>query len=74
MNSKITIIGLFIRVEGTSPLTKAVSQSFEKESSYIWIYEGSNFKSLLMAIGVLVIIFAGVMFPLWPTPLRQVTL
>ncbi|KAK3846636.1 MAG: translocation protein [Linnemannia gamsii] len=45
-------------------------QSFTEDAVFIWRYEGSQLKARLMAIGLLLIVLAGVMFPLWPVPLR----
>lgn len=46
-------------------------QNFEPEAFYAWVYEGSQLKGMLIGMGVLLITFAGVMFPLWPASLRQ---
>ncbi|KAI9005296.1 translocation protein Sec62-domain-containing protein [Gaertneriomyces semiglobifer] len=45
--------------------------NFEPESYYAWVYEGSQLKGILIGTGVLLVTFAGVMFPLWPTSLRM---
>ncbi|KAG0263806.1 Translocation protein S62 [Linnemannia exigua] len=45
-------------------------QSFSEDAVFIWRYEGSQLKARLMAVGLLLIVLAGVMFPLWPVPLR----
>ncbi|KAF9400481.1 Translocation protein S62 [Mortierella sp. AD011] len=45
-------------------------QSFTEDGVYLWRYEGSQLRTHLMAGGLLLIVLAGVMFPLWPVPLR----
>jgi translocation protein SEC62 len=38
---------------------------------YIWVYQGSSLRGLLIGTGVLAVVLAGVMFPLWPAAPRQ---
>lgn len=38
---------------------------------YVFLYEGSQWKQKAMAVGVVLAIFAVVLFPLWPIVLRQ---
>ena len=45
-------------------------QSFSPEDYFVWLVEGSQLKTVLGGIGMVTIILAGVMFPLWPTSLR----
>ncbi|GAA99320.1 uncharacterized protein L969DRAFT_16625 [Mixia osmundae IAM 14324] len=45
-------------------------QLFQKDLCYAWFYEGSQLKLVLGGIGMVAVILAGVMFPLWPTKLR----
>jgi translocation protein SEC62 len=45
-------------------------QSFDPSFRFAWFYEGSQLKVALGAFGMVALILAGVMFPLWPTPLR----
>ncbi|KAF9585946.1 Translocation protein S62 [Lunasporangiospora selenospora] len=45
-------------------------QSFGEDGVYVWRYEGSQLRTHLMAIGLLLVVLAGVMFPLWPVTLR----
>jgi translocation protein SEC62 len=45
-------------------------QAFNTEDYYVWLLEGSQFKSVLGGIGLVAVILAGVMFPLWPNSLR----
>ncbi|KAL2918840.1 Translocation protein S62 [Polyrhizophydium stewartii] len=44
---------------------------FSPDQYYIWVYEGSQWRGTLIGVGVLLLTFAGVMFPLWPQFLRQ---
>ncbi|KAJ2665684.1 Translocation protein S62 [Coemansia sp. RSA 1200] len=48
-------------------------QSFEEEAYYAWLYEGSQLMIILGGIGVVAVVLAGVMFPLWPAVLRNGT-
>ncbi|KAI0216665.1 Translocation protein S62 [Massospora cicadina] len=56
-------------------LTKALSfiqsDTYDENSYYVWLYQGSQLKNYLMGILVLVGIFAGVLFPLWPAFMRN---
>jgi translocation protein SEC62 len=65
--------GFFLRVEKT-PKSKALNlvqvQQFSPDGYFIWVYEGPQWKGTLIGLGILGIAFAGVMFPLWPAPLR----
>ncbi|KAG0349477.1 Translocation protein S62 [Podila minutissima] len=45
-------------------------QSFGEDGIFVWRYEGSQLRSHLMAGLLLLIVLAGVMFPLWPVTLR----
>lgn len=46
-------------------------QNADDESHYVWLYEGSQWKTKLYAVLALVAVFAVVMFPLWPLVMRQ---
>ncbi|KAJ3300278.1 Translocation protein S62 [Borealophlyctis nickersoniae] len=46
------------------------TQGFSPDAYYAWVYEGSTWKNSLIGVGVLLITLAGVMFPLWPAPMR----
>ncbi|KAJ2777777.1 Translocation protein S62 [Coemansia javaensis] len=48
-------------------------QNFDEEAYYAWIYEGSQLTVILGGIGVVAVVLAGVMFPLWPAVLRNGT-
>ncbi|KAJ3231423.1 Translocation protein S62 [Chytriomyces hyalinus] len=67
-------LGFFLRVD-KQPKSKKVSlqpvQVFSPDAYYIWVYETHVWWSNLAGIGVLAVIFAGVMFPLWPAFMRQ---
>lgn len=38
---------------------------------YAWFYEGSQLRLQLMGLGMVALLLAGVMFPLWPPIMRQ---
>jgi translocation protein SEC62 len=44
--------------------------SYDLNSYYIWLYQGSSMKPKLYAAGVLIAIMVVVMFPLWPENMR----
>ena len=71
----------FLRVDRPSPdapppagSPKSVflspSQSFEPTSHFAWFYDGSPLFTILGGIAMVIIMLAGVMFPLWPIKLR----
>jgi translocation protein SEC62 len=66
--------GLVIRVERVAPKSRHLQpsnvQSYNAEDHFAWVYEGSQIWRLLMGSGVIGIVLAGVMFPLWPVQLR----
>lgn len=45
-------------------------QMFQPTDYYAWFYEGSQLATYLGGIGLVTVLLAGVMFPLWPVPLR----
>lgn len=51
-------------------LTVAQQQSFFAKGYYAWFYEGSQLKLALAGFGMVALVLAGVMFPLWPTSMR----
>lgn len=59
-------------VDGSSAHVVQVNQmqTFEPELYYAWFYEGSQLGLRLAGLGMVALILAGVMFPLWPHPLR----
>ncbi|KIM30945.1 hypothetical protein M408DRAFT_321957 [Serendipita vermifera MAFF 305830] len=46
-------------------------QLFEQEMYYAWFYEGSQWTTYLGGALMVVVLLAGVMFPLWPPMFRQ---
>jgi translocation protein SEC62 len=58
------------RVKGLWTVKIEQQQECREELHYIWLYEGSQIKMKLYAAGALAIIFAIVLFPLWPIKLR----
>ncbi|KAJ1834506.1 Translocation protein S62 [Coemansia sp. RSA 2711] len=48
-------------------------QNFDEDTYYAWLYEGSQLMVILGGIGVVAVVLAGVMFPLWPSVLRNGT-
>ncbi|KAJ1926812.1 Translocation protein S62 [Tieghemiomyces parasiticus] len=46
-------------------------QTFNEDSYYAWLYEGSQWIVVLGGIGLVAVVLAGVMFPLWPPILRD---
>ncbi len=51
--------------------TIAKSQTFTNDNYYFWVYQGSQWRGIALGFGVIFIILAGVMFPLWPALPRQ---
>ncbi|PVV02130.1 hypothetical protein BB560_003426 [Smittium megazygosporum] len=51
-------------------LRPSALQTFNEEYYYVWVYEGSKLRIILGAISLVLIVLAGVMFPLWPSKLR----
>jgi protein translocation Sec62 family protein len=45
-------------------------QECREELHFVWLYEGSQIKQKLYAAGALAVIFAIVLFPLWPMKMR----
>ncbi|KAJ3210841.1 Translocation protein S62, partial [Clydaea vesicula] len=76
--TKLLNFGLFVKVDKTNQkkvLTISQQQhpgysSFGSESFYIWVYEAHQFRNKMIGFGVLAITFIGVLFPLWPAPMR----
>ncbi|KAI8609971.1 translocation protein Sec62-domain-containing protein [Chytriomyces sp. MP71] len=66
--------GFFLRVEKqpkNKTLTLQPVQVFSPDAYYIWVYDNAPWWSNLAGVGVLVVIFLGVLFPLWPAFMRQ---
>ncbi|KAJ3093081.1 Translocation protein S62, partial [Physocladia obscura] len=66
--------GFFTRVD-KEPKVKALKpqpvQVFSPDAYYVWVYELHPWWSKLAGFGILFVIFAGVLFPLWPPFMRQ---
>ncbi|KAL5406213.1 hypothetical protein PMIN03_007962 [Paraphaeosphaeria minitans] len=58
------------RVKGLWTVRIEQHQEANDDCYYIWLYEGSQWKQKLYAVGALVGILAVVLFPLWPMQLR----
>ncbi|CAO2653504.1 Nn.00g029150.m01.CDS01 [Neocucurbitaria sp. VM-36] len=59
------------RVKGLWTVKIEQHQEAHDDNYYIWLYEGSQWKQKLYAVGALIGIMAVVLFPLWPLMLRQ---
>ncbi|EUC31564.1 hypothetical protein COCCADRAFT_27730 [Bipolaris zeicola 26-R-13] len=59
------------RIKGLWTVKIEQHQDANDDSYYIWLYEGSQWKQKLYALGALVAVIAIVLFPLWPLMLRQ---
>lgn len=64
--------GLFVRVEKTKSRHYRLvpTQNFNADGYFVWIYQGPLWKTYLIGGGLIAIVLAGVMFPLWPVQLR----
>ncbi|OTA00448.1 Translocation protein Sec62 [Trichoderma parareesei] len=59
------------RVKGQWNVRIEQQQEAKEDMYYVWLWEGSQVKRQLYAALALVIIFAVVLYPLWPLKLRQ---
>lgn len=59
------------RVKGQWNVKIEQQQEAQEDMYYIWLWEGSQIKRQLYAALALVLIFAVVLYPLWPLVLRQ---
>ncbi|KAJ2724961.1 Translocation protein S62 [Coemansia sp. Benny D115] len=59
--------------EGSKQLRINPMQNFDEDAYFAWLYEGSQLMLILGGIGVVAVVLAGVMFPLWPSVLRNST-
>ncbi|KDN42857.1 translocation protein [Tilletiaria anomala UBC 951] len=57
--------------EGGRVLQINTMQMFQPELYYVWLYEGSQLGVKLAGLGMVAVMLAGVMFPLWPPIMRQ---
>jgi len=68
----------FLRVErqpgataaAAKNLTLSQQQAFAQDGYYAWFYEGPQWTTYVGGIGMVAVMLAGVMFPLWPPTLR----
>jgi len=77
---KVNSFAFFLRVQRGEPSGKSSSspkvlqiipeQAFAPEEYYAWFYEGSQWTKYAGGVLMVVIMLAGVMFPLWPVMLR----
>ncbi|KAK8198567.1 Translocation protein S62 [Zalaria obscura] len=58
------------RVKGLWTVKVEQQQEAKDEYHYVWLYEGSQWKMKLYALGALLVILAVILFPLWPYTLR----
>ncbi|KAJ9636793.1 Translocation protein S62 [Coniosporium tulheliwenetii] len=59
------------RTKGLWTVTIVQQQDIDDSYHYMWMYEPSDWKTKLYAVGALAAVFAVVLFPLWPLMLRQ---
>lgn len=59
------------RVKGQWEVKIEQQQDFEPMMHYVWLYEGSQWKTKIWAGVVVLLVFAAILFPLWPLVLRQ---
>lgn len=72
--------GFFVRVERTTQSIagakvlqinpEKMGQAFEGEDYYAWLYDGNQLMVIAGAALMVLVVLAGVMFPLWPMSLR----
>jgi translocation protein SEC62 len=58
------------RVKGLWTVKIEQQQECREDLHFVWLYEGSQIKMKLYAAGALLVIFAIVLFPLWPMKMR----
>jgi translocation protein SEC62 len=59
------------RVKGLWDVKIEHNQAFEPMMHYVWIYEGSQWKTKMWASLAVLAVFTVVLFPLWPLFMRQ---
>ena len=77
---QLNIYAFFLRVQRGAPTGNASSspkaltiipeQMFSSEEYYAWFYEGSQWTTYAGGVLMVIIMLAGVMFPLWPPIMR----
>lgn len=58
------------RTKGLWTVNIEKQQDINEDLHYVWLYEGSQWKQKLYALGALLLVIAVIMFPLWPIQLR----
>lgn len=58
------------RVKGLWTVKIEQQQECREDLHFVWLYEGAQLKQKLYAAGALLVVFAIVMFPLWPMKMR----
>ncbi|KAI9228330.1 MAG: translocation protein sec62 [Piptocephalis tieghemiana] len=56
---------------GTRVLQPVREQRVSENGYYVWIYQGSQLGMRIASFGLVALVFAGVMFPLWPQFMRE---
>lgn len=59
------------RVKGLWHVKIEQQQGFDPDMHYVWLYEGPQWKTKLVAGAVLAAVFTAILFPLWPLVMRQ---
>ena len=59
------------RIKGLWTVKIEQQQNVDEDYYYVWLYEGNQYLQKLYALVALVLVFAIVMFPLWPLRMRQ---
>ncbi len=73
---KMMDYGLFVRsvsVNGSKFLQPDLSRKWSEDALYAWVFESSQFWTLLGALALLLASFGIVMYPLWPASMRNGT-
>lgn len=68
--------GLILRVSpvnNTRFLQPDINRQWDDNAFFAWTFEGSQFWTLIGALGLLVLAFSLVMYPLWPRRVRNGT-
>lgn len=55
---------------GPRHVSVAGEQTFVMDGYYAWFYEGSQWTTYAAGVGMVLVMLAGVMFPLWPAVMR----
>lgn len=62
-----------VPINNTRFLQPDLNRQWDDSAFFAWIYEGTQLRTILGAIGLLFLAFALVMYPLWPRSLRNMT-